>query len=310
MRRKVTLITVSAIVLGFAQYGRAATRTWDNDSGDDLWTTASNWSADTAPVAADEVRLDGSDGTGTDYCVLSSATVSINMLKVGYGTTNEQSHLVMQSGALVLTNATGGRVWIPDNSGSTPGNGKFTIQGGTTTVNRAGGTTFFYVGGDYAGNRGELVMSDGLLKVGDGATDSDFRIAHIQSTTGTVTITGGRIEIDDNFEFSGTHLDSSATLNLYGGTIACKDFLAYTNRNPTIRVTDGVLETSGDETSLISSLADEGMLTAPSGGINRPAWTYTGSNGRLRWDYNNVTAGKTTLWAVPAGTAFRLRGEL
>ena len=220
MRKNVTLITLLAAVLGFTQYGHAATRTWDNDSGDDLWTTASNWSADTAPVAVDEVRLDGSDGTGTDYCVLSNATVSINMLKVGYGTTNEQSHLVMQSGVLDVTNATGGRVWIPDNSGSTPGNGKFTIQGGTTTVDRAGSLTYFYVGGDYTGNSGELEVTGGSLVIGKSGSGSDFRIAHAENTTGTVTITGGQIEIDDNLEFGGTHLNSSATLNLYGGTIA------------------------------------------------------------------------------------------
>jgi len=36
----------------------AATRTWDNDSGDGLWSTPENWSDDTVPVAGDDVVFD------------------------------------------------------------------------------------------------------------------------------------------------------------------------------------------------------------------------------------------------------------
>ena len=50
------MLTVLGVV-ALSATAMAATRTWDNDSTDGLWSTASNWSEDTKPVANDSVII-------------------------------------------------------------------------------------------------------------------------------------------------------------------------------------------------------------------------------------------------------------
>ena len=47
----------------FAHVAEAATRTWDGGGGDNLASTAANWSGDTTPVAADDIVLDATSTT-------------------------------------------------------------------------------------------------------------------------------------------------------------------------------------------------------------------------------------------------------
>ena len=59
-----TAVLAGVLVLPIA--AQAATRTWDNDSTDGLWSTDANWSENTRPVGADTVVIANGDSVAAD----------------------------------------------------------------------------------------------------------------------------------------------------------------------------------------------------------------------------------------------------
>lgn len=56
---RIFVVLTAAFLSGGA--AQAATNTWDNDSGDGLWTTATNWSLDVVPAAGDVLNIANGD---------------------------------------------------------------------------------------------------------------------------------------------------------------------------------------------------------------------------------------------------------
>ncbi len=73
----------------------AATRTWDGGGGDDNWSTAANWSDDTAPGASDVATF---DGTSTKACTI-DANISVAGIDINPGYTGT----VTQSASVTVT---------------------------------------------------------------------------------------------------------------------------------------------------------------------------------------------------------------
>ncbi len=68
------------LILTFLLASLAWGISWDNDSGDDLWDTASNWSGDSVPTSSDPVYID----INNEECIVSSdIDADANSLSVG-----------------------------------------------------------------------------------------------------------------------------------------------------------------------------------------------------------------------------------
>jgi hypothetical protein len=170
------------------------------------------------------------------------------------------------------------------NSGATT---NLDITGGSLTASGA------YVGVDNPAGHGIMNMSGGTFSTGS--------LQLGWSATGTLNMTGGTINLNDNLEVPG--LGGTGTVNLLGGTINASE-LQLTSALGTINITAGMLVLEGDDTATVQSYIDDGRITAYKG------------QGRLNMDYNVTNAGKTTLSAtallnpVPADGAKVAPGEV
>jgi len=154
------------------------------------------------------------------------------------------------------------------------GNSSFTanldISGGSLTAAGA------YVGVDNSTGHGILNMSGGLFSTGS------LQVGW--SGIGTVNMTGGVINLNDNLTIPG--LRGSGTVNLNGGIIYASD-LNLTSESGLLDITRGTLILEGDDTAVIQTNIDNGRLTAYEG------------QGRLNVDYDVTNPGKTTVTATP-----------
>jgi hypothetical protein len=154
------------------------------------------------------------------------------------------------------------------------GNSGFTanldISGGSLTAAGA------YVGVDSSIGHGILNMSGGLFSTGS------LQVGW--SGIGTVNMTGGVINLNDNLTIPG--LRGTGTVNLNGGTIYASD-LNLTSESGQLDITRGTLILNGDDTEIIQTNIDNGRLTAYEG------------QGRLNVDYDVTNPGKTTVTATP-----------
>jgi hypothetical protein len=154
------------------------------------------------------------------------------------------------------------------------GNSSFTanldISGGSLTATGA------YVGVDNSIGHGILNMSGGLFSTGS------LQVGW--SGIGTVNMTGGVINLNDNLTIPG--LRGTGTVNLNGGTIYASD-LNLTSDSGLLDITRGTLILEGDDTEIIQTNIDNGRLTAYE------------RQGTLNVDYDVTNPGKTTVTATP-----------
>jgi len=80
----------------------SAIRTWDHDAGDDLWSTAVNWSGDVSPVPGDEVVFDGGV-TNLNCAINTSVTIFSIITQNGYSGTITQEQNVSITGTVGLS---------------------------------------------------------------------------------------------------------------------------------------------------------------------------------------------------------------
>lgn len=142
------------------------------------------------------------------------------------------------------------------------------ITGGSLT---AGGG---YVGVDSPAGHGILNMSGGLFSTGS---------LHIGLVgTGTLNMTGGVIELNDNLIVPGN--TGVGTVHLRGGTINASE-LRLTSASGLVDIGAGTLILKGDDTATIQAYVEDGWLVA------------YGGQGMLHVDYDVTNEGKTTLTA-------------
>ena len=121
------------------------TRTWDNGGGTGIWNSATNWSDDTLPVAADDVVF---DATSTANCSVDIAVPALTSLSVNAGYTGTITVNLTQTATWGTTTVAAGTV---NTNGNATIIGSFVQTGGTWTCgastitdnggyNRSGGT--------------------------------------------------------------------------------------------------------------------------------------------------------------------------
>jgi len=154
------------------------------------------------------------------------------------------------------------------------GNSSFTanldIRGGSLTATGA------YVGVDNAIGHGILNMSGGVFATG--SLQIGWR------GIGTLNMTGGTIELNDNLVVPG--LTGSGEVDLRGGTINASE-LRLTSDAGSMNINAGTLILDGNDIETIQTFIDDGWLTA------------YGGQGTINQDYDVTNAGKTTVTATP-----------
>jgi len=153
------------------------------------------------------------------------------------------------------------------------GNGNNTtnldISGGSLTAAGA------YVGVDNSSGHGILNMSGGLFSTGS------LQVGW--AGTGTLNMTGGTIELNDNLVVPGR--TGTGTVNLLGGTIKASE-LRLTSELGLLNITIGTLILDGNDIEKVQTFIDDGWITAYDG------------QGKFNLDYNVTNEGKTTLSAT------------
>lgn len=150
-----------------------------------------------------------------------------------------------------------------------------------------------YVGVDNEAGHGILNISGGLFSTGS------LQVGWVG--TGTVNMTGGVIDLEDNLEVPGR--TGTGTVKLHGGTIYASE-LRLTSNKGLLDITVGKLVLDGNDIEKVQKFIDDGWITAYEG------------QGKVNLDYNFTNEGKTTLTAtalldpVPADGATIPPGEV
>jgi len=143
------------------------------------------------------------------------------------------------------------------------------INGGSLTAAGA------YIGVDNKDGHGILNISGGLFSTGG------LQVGWVG--TGTVNMTGGVINLNDNLEVPGR--TGTGTVNLKGGIIYAND-LDLTSDKGLLDITVGTLILDGNDIETVQKYIDDEWLTAYDG------------QGRINMDYNVTNEGKTTVTAT------------
>ncbi|MEK6192153.1 MAG: hypothetical protein AABM41_07500, partial [Chloroflexota bacterium] len=182
----------------------AVDQTWDNGSGDGLWTNPVNWSGNVAPGAADRAVFD-------PLVSVTSATITANvsvqgvLIMAGYtGTITQGAGTTLTVGAAAFTQAAGtflgGNAAITVNNAFTLSGGSFTSTSGTLTVTGA----FTQSGGTFVHNSGTVAFSTSNVTID---VPTNLTLNNVSFLSGTKTIAAGDT------------LDILGTLNLAGGVV-------------------------------------------------------------------------------------------
>jgi hypothetical protein len=240
-----TFFSLISFVLTLALVGNqlalAATRTWDNEGGDNRWDTALNWSANKIPVEADVARIVLADA---GRCLIDAAvSAKVKNLHVGYsdGTTAFAGDLRMTGGSLTLLQASTvgraatGRFYMEDGTVSTAGTwdigedlgglGSLIMSGGTISVGPDTSvdpvaTRAMRIGGD--GAAGNATISGGILNVsGNLSVGANVGADGVTASNGLLDMLGGTINVGtelNNRDFRVGYRDASGTANISGAT--------------------------------------------------------------------------------------------
>lgn len=204
-----------------------ATESWSNGSGDQLWTTGSNWSGNALPTASDAVFINttGSGNVTTGYPMLTTGSQNGADIYIG-SFSGHPSRLDVTGGSLTsnstnTSNTAGSFVVAPDatslgilnlaNSGT---------SGGTLTGFGLGSGNLFTNGiflvGRSAGANGIVnINTTDTLAVGT-VTNAELQVG--VSGTGTLNLDAGTVSSYSSFVI-GDNSGSVGTVNVSGGAI-------------------------------------------------------------------------------------------
>lgn len=206
--------------------------TWDNSSGDNLWSNNLNWSMDTLPDLAAGATL--YLGSGPDNGPLISGIANALEIRLGGpgGGTVSTTLRIVNGATLTTAN------WLMVGTDSPSiRSGSLNMTGGTVilgTGDRLNGHLF--VPHSIAGTNGYLKITSGLIDVG-----ALFSIANGAGTTGHVDLLGGVI--------------TANTFQMSAGGAA----------NASMDITSGTLIINGNQTALINTYIANGWITAYAG---------------------------------------------
>ncbi len=275
---------------------------WDGDGGDNLWSTAANWSTDTLPGAADDVTI--VDGE-SDFTVLyTGGDTTVNSMVVHEG-------LTIQGGSLTVAGFTNATVPANENAGAWF-TGTVTLDGGTLDVSAvvAGKTNDARVStGALVLNSGQLLgqvkVENSSITIGAGFTDPNLDLVArglaVEATLDGNLSAGQTLTIqgtDSTFFSHGilkwqSGLQNAGTINLenVGDTTANLDIGTGTLVNTSTGVINAVAASGGlREIKGTGTFTNQGTVTSETGVF----LTIAGDQdvpGRITYDSDGGTLG-------------------
>jgi len=205
----VSVVLLSLTVNAFAV-------SWDNGSGDNLWSTATNWSPDGLPTISNPVNIALASGPiinaptaaagteirvgmsgGTAPLTMNGGTLSSgNWLMIGIDTSGKAGTFTMTGGTISLgvTSSVDGHLWLGYKS-----TGTFTMNGGTVNVPGKFGLSF-------SGGTANAYLNGGTITTHDFSMTSSSRI----------DITNGKLIMDGNQTATVNGYISSGWITGYG----------------------------------------------------------------------------------------------
>lgn len=258
VRAIAVLVCAAAIVYLLAQYSivHAATYTWDNSSGDGLWSTCTNWSTDICPGAADTVVFNGTSVTNSTVDAAFAGTVDAIQMNAGYTGTTTLARNLTVDGTGGFSQSAG----TFDISGFTltlsEQGGDFTVSSGTYLATNA---TTTFTGNGVAGSITQTLTCTGTLPgvVDPGTGNSLFTLASgcnatlasTVSKTGFITLSGDATLPVSFTSVKGISIAGNATA-LSGTTIA---ITGQNGTNPSLTVTGSLAGLSSVATTTFSA---------------------------------------------------------
>lgn len=212
-----TTLSVIVLVLYFVNAALCAT-TWDNNNGDNLWSTAVNWNPNQLPTISADIEV----AINTAGPIINSPTIAAGKtIRIGGGST---ANLVMNSGTL----NTGEWLMIGIDQNNKPGT--FTMNNGTINLgSTTAGNGHLWIG--YTSN-GTFTMNNGTLNVpgrfglswNGGAANvylygGTIRAAYFSMTSESrIDITGGTLIVDGDQRTLIENYINSNWITAYGGS--------------------------------------------------------------------------------------------
>jgi hypothetical protein len=126
----------------------------------------------------------------------------------------------------------------------------------------------FYVGG-WGSSTGVMDVNGGTVTM-----KKTLFLGQQSGAYGTLTQNGGSIDVNYDVWVPGywSAVGVGGRLNLYGGTLACRDLIMDYGDKGLVDVTDGTLRTDGDDVADLAGFVEDGLLVAyggnPRGSIN------------------------------------------
>jgi hypothetical protein len=258
-------------VLVLAGNAPAATLQWDKGGVGNLWNEPVNWDPNGVPTAADTAQINIPDAN----CLIdSSVTAECMVLDVGYnkgpcylnmtgGTLTMSGNLqigrmadsngvfIMSGGTLTSTN---GRLWVGYNS-----SGTLIMTGGEMNIYNK-----IEIGRNANGN-GVIYMQGGTMTFSGEPTGTDLEIGNYGR--GTVYMTGGVLNVQDQIKLTMLNTTGVARLYLYGGTINASNLRdpAQIFGDPLMDIKEGTLFLTGDDRTLVNDYINRGWIVAYDG---------------------------------------------
>ncbi|MFH1024237.1 MAG: FN3 associated domain-containing protein, partial [Planctomycetota bacterium] len=300
--------TLLCLLVSFPVF--AASRVWDGGGGDNNWTTAGNWSADTVPGSSDTVTF---DSTSTKACAI-DANISVAGFTIasGYtGTITQGSGRTVTVGASDFSQSDGTFAGSAD---SITFNGSFTLAGGTFTAGNQTITAkkhWTYTAGTFNAGASTVVFCYDQTITGS-HTLNNVTFENGGSTLKTATIASGTtLTVSGTLALSGTVGDLSISGS---GTIEAKGDITESDRDfggtATILVNGTGNQTlTGSATETAGSLPNftinksSGTLTLAGTIRTKKNWTYTAGTldagtSTVVFCYDQTITGSHTLYNV------------
>jgi len=288
--------------------------TWDNGSGDGLWSTAENWSGNVVPSSLDTVIF---DETSTANCRLDTSVDVMNfVVHSGYtgtidGATDDLDHAVSgyvshAAGTISLGSGTWtvGGSWASSGGTLTEGGdsvyvgGDFTISG--TTTNRAASSVWNLTGS------GNLSIVNPVTKISQGNGITTTLTGDVNMTNGCSFLTGDNTStIQDNGSQHLLSCEGISNVINNGAT-----FSATSDGYIVIRYYNGTHNVSGDYGN-----AEFRLQCASGHGGNQTGdvtcYTIIYTNGSNKWDCNGYNLHLTgSLEVANTGTFYAGEGQV
>ncbi len=200
LRKRVTVsvamptMAFIAIYFYFASGVQAITITWDNSSGDGLWSTATNWSTDTVPGSTDVVLFNDTSVTNATIDPAFQGTVAGVTIEATYSGTITQSRSLTVNGPFTMDAGTflGNSDIIDINDVFTQTAGTFRASSATTSFS----THFRPTGGTFAHNDGTILF-DGTGDSFINFATSSASVLYLNNLTVNRTLSSDGIQYED-----------------------------------------------------------------------------------------------------------------